>query len=144
MSSLLTKQQLENQLHYFRHILSSFDYSSIQNVRFFNLESFFSYMDTIENNPFAKQYDELQEILDTLQSYLPFVSSKRAKDFLNALSTSSDDQEVAKIKCDYTQKLRQDFINLARTITTDEEWQRIITICEEIRLRKEEMLLALH
>ncbi|WP_070001055.1 hypothetical protein [Cellulosilyticum sp. I15G10I2] len=144
MSTLLTKQQLENHLLQFRHVLSSFDYSSIQNIRFLNLESFFVYMDNVENNPFKQQYDELQKILDAIQPYLPFVSSKRAKDFLNALGSSSDDEEVDTIKRNYTEKLRQDFINLARTITIEDEWQRIIDICEEIRLRKEEMLLALH
>ncbi len=142
MSTVLTQHQLETHLNQFRHILSHFDYSSIKNVRFFNLESFLSYMDTIEDNPFQKQYDDLQNELDHIQPYLPFISSKRAKDFLNALSTSTDDEEVEEIKKDFTIKLRHDFINLSRSITTDEEWKRIIDICEEIRLRKEEMLLA--
>ena len=144
MSTLLTKQQLENHLYHFRHLLSHFDYSPIKNIRFLNLEAFFTYMDTIQGNPFQKQYNELQKELDYLQPYLPFVSSKRAKDFLEALSTSSDDQEIEKIKKDYTNKLRQDFINVSRTITIEEEWYNIIGACEEIRLRKEEMLLALH
>lgn len=144
MSTLLTKQQLENHLYHFRHILSHFDYSPIKNVRFLNLESFFTYMDTIEGNPFQKQYIELQKELDSLQPYLPFVSSRRAKDFLDALSMCSNDAEVEKIKKEYTNKLRQDFINISKTITTEDEWKNIITTCEEIRIRKEEMLLALH
>lgn len=144
MSTLLTRQQLENHLNHFRHILSDFDYSSIQNVRFLNLEAFFTYMNTIEDNPFKKQYQELQESLDILQPYLPFVSSKRAKDFLNALGTSTSDLEIENIKKVFTQKLREDFIHLSKTITMDSEWERILYICEEIRLRKEEMLLALH
>jgi hypothetical protein len=101
-------------------------------------------MDTVEGNPFQKQYIELQKELDHLQPYLPFVSSKRAKDFLDALSTCSDDNEIEKIKKDYTNKLRQDFINVSRTITSEDEWKNILTTCEEIRVRKEEMLLALH
>jgi len=144
MSTLLTKQQLENHLYQFRHILSHFDYSPIKNVRFLNLESFFTYMDTIEGNPFQQQYSALQKELDYLQAYLPFVSSKRANDFLETLSTCEGDDEVEQIKKDYTTKLRQDFINISRTITTEDEWRNMITTCEEIRLRKEEMLLALH
>ncbi|MDF2877202.1 MAG: hypothetical protein K0S30_298 [Clostridia bacterium] len=144
MSTLLTQQQLENHLYTFRHILSHFDYSPIKNVRFLNLDAFFAYMETIKNNPFQKQYAQLQEELDSIQPYLPFVSSQRAKDFLNELSIATDENDVEKIKKQYTHKLRQDFINVSKTITTEEEWKNITLICEEIRLRKEEMLLALH
>lgn len=144
MSKLLSSQELVNHIKHFRNILGHFDYSSLKNIRFFNLESFFTYMDTAPDNPFKKQYDALQEELDFIQPYLPFVSADRASEFLTSITKAKDDKESEVIKKDYTQKLRTDFINLARTLTTDDQWQSLIDTCEEIRFHKEEMTLALN
>lgn len=143
MPTLLTKQELEIHLDDFRHILSDFDYSSIKNVTFLNLDAFLAYMENIEGNPFQKQYESLQEKLDILQPYLPFVSANRADEFLEALSKTHNDTEVDLVKKDYTKILRDDFIKFCRTVTTKDGWQHVNCVCEEIRLRKEEMLLAL-
>ena len=142
MAKLLSKQELRMHLDDFRSILSHFDYSSLKNIRFFNLESFYSYMETIKDNPFKHQYKALQKELDYLQPYLPFVSSERAASFLNAMSGSHSTDETQRIKEEYTQKLRTDFMHLARTTTTDTGWASIFETCEEIRLHKEEMCLA--
>lgn len=144
MSKLLSTQELANHIMNLRNILGNFDYSSIKNIRFFNLDSFLSYMDNVEDNPFKKQYAALQEELDYLQPYLPFVSAERAGEFLTSMAKAKDDDEVTSIKQDYTQKLRTDFINLARTSTTDDQWQSIVSTCEEIRAHKEETALALN
>lgn len=144
MSTLLTTQSLANHILDFRHILGNFDYSSIKNITFLNLDAFFAYMENVEGNPFKAQYDALQKELDILQPYLPFVSGKRASEFLEALSTCTDETEQLIVKRNYTQKLRDDFIKFCRTATTDDQWEHIIHTCEEIRLRKEEMLLASH
>lgn len=103
-----------------------------------------SYMTNVEGNPFSAQYDALQEKLDVLQPYLPFVSGERATQFLEALNQTHSDEEIDSVKKSYTKKLREDFINYSRTVTTDTEWLRVIDTCEEIRMRKEEMLLAHH
>lgn len=142
MAQLLTRQELHNHLMDFYRILSRFDYSQLKNIRFFNIESLYSYMETIKNNPFSEQYEALQNKLDFIQPYLPFVSTERAAEFLSLIARAQDDDEVARIKEDYTQKLRMDFINLARSTTTEKEWQHIIDSCEEIRAHKEEMCLA--
>ncbi|MBU3803624.1 MAG: hypothetical protein H9872_02540 [Candidatus Cellulosilyticum pullistercoris] len=144
MSTLLTKQELEIQLEDFRHILSNFDYSSLKNISFLNLDAFFAYMENVEGNPFKAQYDALQSKLDILQPYLPFVSANRANEFIEALSHTHSDEEVTAVKQTFTKMLRDDFIKFSRTLTTNDQWQRIVSVCEEIRLRKEEMLLALH
>ena len=142
MSKLLTQQELVNHLTTFREILSNFDYSCLKNIRFFNLESLYAYMETIKDNPFEKQYEALQLELDFIQPYLPFVSSDRAAEFLTLIAKAKDDSEVSDIKKDYTKKLRQDFIDLARTTTSIPAWQEVMNSCEEIRLHKEEMCLA--
>lgn len=143
MPTLLTKHELEIELEDFRHLLSDFDYSSIKKITFLNLDAFLAYMENVEGNPFKVQYNALQKKLDILQPYLPFVSAQRANEFLEALGKAHDDDEIKHIKQNFTKILRDDFIKFSRTITTNAEWLRTIKVCEEIRLRKEEMLLAL-
>lgn len=143
MSTLLTKQELERELEDFRHLLSDFDYSSIKNITFLNLDAFLAYMENIEGNPFKLQYEALQNKLDILQPYLPFVSAKRANEFLEALGQTHSNEEVCEVKKIFTKILRDDFIKFSRTVTTNLEWSHTIEVCEAIRLRKEEMLLAL-
>lgn len=143
MSTLLTKQELEMELQDFRHILTHFDYSSLKNISFLNLDAFLAYMENVEGNPFKAQYEALQHKLDILQPYLPFVSAERANEFLEALSQTHDDEEVTKVKKSFTKILRDDFIKFSRTATTSDQWAHTLSVCEEIRSRKEEMLLAL-
>lgn len=143
MATLLTKHELEVQLEDFRHLLSDFDYSSIKNITFLNLDAFLAYMENVEGNPFKAQYNALQQKLDILQPYLPFVSAARANEFLEALSSAHNDEEAKVVKKEFTKILRDDFIKFSRTVTTNAEWSHTIKVCEEIRLRKEEMLLAL-
>lgn len=144
MATLLTKQELRNHILDFRELLAHFDYSSLKNVTFLNLDAFYAYMDNVKGNPFELQYNALQEKLDYLQPYLPFISSSRASEFMAALNNATNDYEVDAIKKFFTQKLRDDFIAFSRTATTDEQWMHIINTCEQIRRRKEEMLLALN
>ena len=141
MQQVLSSQELYFHLNNFRETLQEFDYSDLNNITFLNLESVFSYIETIDDNPFKRQYNELQQILDSLQPYLPFLSSQRAKEFLMNIANATDDKDVEKLKAEYTQKLRMDFINAARLITKEKDWHSIVGICEEIRSRKEEVYL---
>ncbi len=141
MQQVLSSKELYNHLNDFHKTLQGFDYSNIGNIRFINLESALTYMESVKNNPFQKQYEQLQETLDILQPYLPFLSSSRAKDFLIHISTVTDDVEVERLKVEYSQKLRMDFINTARKITCQEDWRLIMAICEQIRSRKAETYL---
>lgn len=142
MPTLLTTEQLKYHLNTFRNLLGHFDYSSIKNITFLNLDAFLAYMDNVKGNPFERQYKALQNELNYLQPYLPFVSHARADEFLEALANCRNEEESTLIKNNYTTKLRDDFIKFSRTVTTDAEWQHVIETCETIRRRKEEMLLA--
>lgn len=144
MATLLTKQELRNHILDFRDLLAHFDYSSLKNVTFLNLDAFYAYMDNVKGNPFELQYNALQKKLDFIQPYLPFISGSRASEFMTALSKATNDYEVEHIKKIFTKKLRDDFIAFSRTATTDDQWLHIINTCEQIRQRKEEMLLALN
>lgn len=141
MQHVLSSKELCMHLNDFRKTLQEFDYSHIENVRFLNLESVYAYMENVENNPFRNQFQELQARLDTLQPYLPFLSSQRAKEFLIQIAQVTNDEEVEKIKLEYLKKLRLDFINTSRKITCQEDWNLIVQTCEQIRSRKEEALI---
>ena len=141
MQEILSSQELYMYLNDFRDTIRAFDYSDLENVIFFNFEAVCAYIDNIENNPFKRQYNELQEILDHVQPYLPFLSSKRAKDFLLTISNMTNDQAIEQLKIEYTNKLRMDFINVARQLTNENDWDFIVCACEEIRSRKEEVYL---
>lgn len=143
MPTLLTKRELEVELEDFYHLLSHFDYSSIKNITFLNLDAFLAYMENVEGNPFKAQYEALQSKLDILQPYLPFISAERANEFLEALSKTTNEDEVTTVKKEFTKILRDDFIKFSRTVTTSDQWAHTIEVCEAIRLRKEETLLAL-
>lgn len=138
---ILSSQELYMYLNDFRNTIREFDYSDLENVIFFNLEAVCAYIENIENNPFKRQYNELHKILDNLQPYLPFLSSKRARDFLLTISNMTNDQAIEQLKIEYTHKLRIDFINVTRQLTNENEWDSIVKACEEIRSRKEEVYL---
>lgn len=141
MNQILSSQELYNYLNDFRETIQTFDYLDLDNVVFFNLESVYVYMKYIENNPFSRQYNELQSILDHLQPYLPFLSSERARDFLIKFSTITDEQAIEQLKIEYMDKLRTDFINVVRRLNNENDWYLIVNTCEEIRSRKEEVYL---
>ncbi len=141
MQQVLSSQELYGHLNDFRKTLQEFDYSNLGNIRFLNLEAVYAYMETVKDNPFTRQYTQLQDILDIVQPYLPFLSSQRAKDFLIHISTVTDDEEATFLKLEYAKKLRMDFINIARKTTCEDDWALIMKICEQIRSRKEETYL---
>lgn len=141
IKQILSSQELSIYLNDFRRTIQEFDYSDLENVIFLNLESVCAYMENIENNPFKRQYDELQRLLDNLQPYLPFLSTKRAKDFLITISNITNNQAIEQLKIEYTNKLRMDFIHVARQLTNENDWSHIVSACEEIRSRKEEVYL---
>ncbi len=144
MPTLLTTNELRMHLEDFYDILQKFDYTKLGNITFINLDAVLSYMENVEDNPFTLQYNALQEELDYIQPYLPFVSSARATEFLQRLSNTYDEDEISSIKQEYTGILRNDFIKFARTVVTKSSWDNVIRTCEQIRLKKENALLALH
>ncbi|WP_305767598.1 hypothetical protein [Candidatus Epulonipiscium viviparus] len=141
MPKLLTETELKNTLLEFKNILSEFDFSILKNLIFFNQESFFLYVENVRNNPFKKQFTLINEKLDTLQPYLPFVKTERAAEFLGEIAKATSEAKSKEIKLSYTTKLRQDFFEFTRKLNSSIQWDNIFKTCEEIRLHKEETAL---
>ncbi len=144
MAKLISHNDLKNALLDFRDILGNFDFSALRNVTFINSDAFISYVENVENNPFKKQYELLNKKLDIIQPYLPFSNAERASQFLKAISQAKSPEMSQQVKADFTQKLRSDFIELSRTLTSLEQWEQLLDACEEIRQHKEESALALN
>ena len=141
MQQVLTSKELNMHLNNFRQTLLDFDYSTIDNIRFLNLESVYAYMENIDNNPFKVQYNKIKKSLDIIEPYLPFLSSERAKDFLIDVAKVENDNEIEELKKEYIAKLRIDFIKMTNKITNDDDWETLVSVCEKIRFRREESYL---
>lgn len=133
MEPILSQQELSNQLNEFRDIIQHFDYSEIKNVTFINLESLYTYIAQVEDNPFEKQYQALHKILDIIEPYLPFAMGNTAVEFLVQASMVSSHEEMESLKKRFSSKTRLEFMNAVRGITQDDEWQYLVNICENIR-----------
>ncbi|NLL70515.1 MAG: hypothetical protein GX238_05215 [Epulopiscium sp.] len=138
MLSILSKNELENYLYHLRDLTTELDYSQLNNVTFFNIESFYSYMENAEGNPFKNQYEELQKIMDIIEPYLPFAIGNTAIQFLTKATFIDTDQEMEQLKAEYAPKVRMDFFHLLQNLKSEEEWLYILQLCESIRQEKEQ------
>lgn len=137
MTDILTSQQLSNELSNLKSIINDFDYSDLKNVTFLNLESLYTYIAEVEDNPFQRQYEEIQASLDILEPFIPFASGERARDFLIQASQMNSDDEIQWLKQEYAAKMRLDFVNTIRMVQSENEWNYLVQICETIRQSKE-------
>ncbi|WP_058486580.1 hypothetical protein [Defluviitalea phaphyphila] len=140
MYNILTSEQLLKELNKLKSIINNFDYSELNNVTFLNLESLYTYISEVENNPFQRQYEAIQASLDILEPFIPFATGNRAKEFLIQASQANSDEEIELLKKEFASKMRIDFINTIRMINSDYEWESLVQICEAIRQSKENNL----
>ncbi|NLM13435.1 MAG: hypothetical protein GX209_06780 [Epulopiscium sp.] len=141
MTNVLTNQQLIEELNKLKSIINDFDYSELKNVTFLNLESLYTYIAEVEDNPFQRQYEALQASLDILEPYIPFATGERAREFLIQASQMTTDEEIEYLKQEYLDRMRLEFVNTIRMIQSEDEWKYLIQICETIRQCKENQLM---
>ncbi|NLK96587.1 hypothetical protein [Defluviitalea saccharophila] len=137
MTNILTSEQLSDELNKLKALINDFDYSELKNVTFLNLESLYTYIAEVEDNPFQRQYEALQASLDILEPYIPFATGERARDFLIQASQMNTDEEIEYLKQDYLDRMRLEFVNTIRMIQSEDEWKYLTQICETIRQSKE-------
>ena len=138
MSNILSRDQLYMELENLRDLINNFDYSELKNVTFINLESLFTYIAQVEDNPFRRQYEAMQSSLDILEPFIPFATGERAKEFLIKMSQTESDEEIECLKEEYSHKIRTDFVNMIKMIESEEEWIHLTEICEVLRQNKEQ------
>jgi 6-pyruvoyl-tetrahydropterin synthase len=133
--TIISENELENKLNQFRDVLINYDYSEIDNVIFFDINSLNHYIENYKENPFEKQYDAIENILNSIYPYLP---GSLPSDTINLISkiinVKSQDEELIKQNVLFNIKL--DFIEMVKDISTEKEWNDLVELCKKIRYSK--------
>ncbi|TCK90608.1 hypothetical protein EDC19_2377 [Natranaerovirga hydrolytica] len=136
---IISEKELEVKLYEFKHTLLNYDYSDVDNVIFFNIESFNWYLKRFKNNPFEKQYNELEEIFKVIMPYIPSTIPDEAIDTItHILEAQYDDKEL--IKKNILFNIKMDFIEMVKDLSSQKNWDDLVAQCQEIRKAK----VALH
>lgn len=133
MENILTQEELVLQLNNFRITLQDFDYSAIKNITFLNLDSLYCYIENVENNPFKLQYNKLQQILDIIEPYIPFPTENKFINTLDFNDFNNNYGELENLKTQLSLQKRNNFINLVKMCTNNEDWSFILELCKDIR-----------
>lgn len=140
MINIISETELENKLNQFRDVLIHYDYSEIENVIFFDINSLNHYIENYKENPFEKQYNAIEKILDSIYPYLP---GSLPNDTINIISkilnVKYGDEELVKQNVLFNIKL--EFIEMVKEISTETEWNKLVDLCKKIRRSKEEVLV---
>lgn len=138
MTDIISENELVNELNKFKDVLFNYDYSSIDNVIFFDVSSLNHYIENYEDNPFEQQYKALEEILDNILPYLPNnLPDDTIEIITKILDVKYDDKEIVKQNIDFNIKL--EFIQTAKNIKSDKEWDKIVHLCKKRRNSLEKM-----
>ncbi len=128
---MISEEELVNELNNFKFTLQNFDFSDIKNIIFINFEALYFYIEQVEDNPFHVQYQKLQNILDVIEPYIPFVTEDG---FISIIDVNLENSnELDSVKKIFSSKKRLNFTNIIRYLDTKDDWQYILNICKEIR-----------
>ncbi|GKX28110.1 hypothetical protein SH1V18_05900 [Vallitalea longa] len=138
MTDIISESELETKLNEFRDILLNYDYSEIENVIFYDINSLNYYIENNKGNPFEKQYDAIEKILNSIYQYLPCSLSDDTINVISEiLNVKYQDESLMKQNVLFNVKL--EFIEMVKNITTEDEWNRLVISCKKIRNTKEEL-----
>ncbi|QUH28594.1 hypothetical protein [Vallitalea guaymasensis] len=138
MTDIISETELEIKLNEFRDILINYDYSEIENVIFFDINSLNYYIENNEGNPFEKQYDAIEKILNSIYLYLPCSLSDDTINVISEiLNVKYGDEAIVKQNVLFNIKL--EFIDMVKNISTEEEWKKLVQLCKKIRNTKEKL-----
>jgi hypothetical protein len=132
--TIISEEDLEVALNNFRDVLLNYDYSELSNVIFLDVESLTEYINNNKGNPFEKQYNELEDILDKIISYLPNSLPNDTIDVLTKiLNTNYNNEDL--VRKNILFNIKMDFIQHVKNIDNN-EWLELINKCKQIRLSK--------
>lgn len=135
MTEVISEEVLVNELNHFRDILNNYDYQEVSNVIFFDIDSLDYYMKTHKDNPFERQYREIESAFNLLSPYLPSsMTSETIEILLDIMKSQNVHSEIAKENVLFNMKL--DFIEQVKNIQSEDEWSRLIGVCKKLRLEK--------
>lgn len=131
LNNNITEKELVNNLNEFRDVLLNYDYSEVDNVIFLNIESLNYYIKTHKNNPFERQYQDLERLFNKIMPYIPSNIPNEAIEVITKLLKSRyNDDKIIKKNIDFN--IRMDFIQTIKCIRTEEQWNKLVEECKSI------------
>lgn len=135
MCDILSEERLINELNHFRYILTNYDFSEISNLIFFDIKSLNLYLLNNKDNPFERQYLEIETSLNKLSPYIPVDLSNDVLDtIIEIFSFNSNASEILKENLLFN--LKFDFIEHVKNIRTEDEWLNLLNTCKKLRFEK--------
>lgn len=135
MSKPISKESLIGELNHFRDVLNNYDFSEISNIVFFDLNSLNHYLKNNEDNPFDRQYREIEHSLSILEPYLPCsLSGEMIEVLMDLLGCYEEDSDL--LKEHFVFNIKMDFIEQVKGIENEGEWQYLLQLCEDLRYEK--------
>lgn len=124
----IKENELKELLEDLKKCLQSFDYSSIDNVIFLNVDAFYSYADK-----FCKDKDKtVSLIMNKLEPYIPltlFADTEIINLFITA-GLSECDKELKALEERFYKKARVEFMDMIRRADTEDKWNYIVELCK--------------
>ena len=135
---IMSEKELEDELNSFRDILLHYDFSEVENIIFFDVESLNYYLQTNKENPFERQYQALEEKLNHLAPFIPTNATEETiKVLTEILSVKYDDKKI--IKENILFNIKMDFIERVKNLKSENDWSYLVAICKKIRSEKEKL-----
>jgi hypothetical protein len=135
MTEIISEEVLVDELNHFRDILNHYDYEEVSNVIFFDIDSLNYYMQTHKDNPFERQYKEIETAFDLLSPYLPSsITEETIQMILEIMNRQDVESELVKENLLFNLKL--EFIERVKGIQSEDEWNLLIAICKKLRNEK--------
>lgn len=135
MNRMISEEYLVKELEHLRDVLLNYDFSEVENIIFFDANSLNCFIKSCKNNPFERQYLEIEGILDKILPYLPSSISMDSIEILNVLFDQKNmNNEI--LREHILMNMKMDFIDYLKGIETEREWLELIDRCKKIRLDK--------
>lgn len=131
MNNLVTSEQLYQYLVQLKSTIQGFDYSKLNNVTFFNIKSLYDFMSKL---PCGES--TVQDILDNIDGYIPLAITMESMDLFIESAAEIDYDKKNSLLNAFSCRCRVDFMNLIKNTTSDENWNKIVNSCQELRKQK--------
>lgn len=135
MEHLICKQELIEKLELLKLTIQSFDYSSLKNIIFFNLNSLYLYMANIEYC--TKTGETIDHLLDEIEMFIPIGLTNSSLDLFFSASEAYETENIEELSQTFNCRCRLDFLNLIRMTKDAKGWHKILDSCEHLRRDKE-------
>lgn len=127
---ILSEKELKNKLLILKNILKPYNKKNFHNVRFINIDTFYSYINNLNNKNIY-----IEDLIKTLEIYIPFKSCEDTEIFyLFETAFSCYDKEYIKFLKNFLYKKSIiNFLNLLSKANTQKEFLEIFKACNNIR-----------